>query len=105
MSEGNKLSEMFQEMAQEKVRANGDEVAIHTEKCVLWGLEHPDCVGCSSILGCCKAVNLILRMMIPLMYQPKSFDDFVRMEKRIQELNDRILNAKTLDELKAVPHY
>lgn len=90
MPEGNESNETIQEMVREMVRANGDEVATGTEKCVSWRSKHSNCVGCSSELGCRKVVRLIL-------------DDSVRTGERPQEILDRILKAKTVDELKAIP--
>ena len=85
------------------VRLQGDKVSIHTEECVLWGLSHPNCFGCPSELGCGKALKLAMVSMLPMMYQPKSFEDFQRMETRIQELQERVTNCKTPEELKEVP--
>lgn len=97
---GNDLSEEMQRLVQD----NGDEVAIHTGHCVLWKAEHKNCSGCQYELGCSKAVHLMGIMLIPAMYQPKNYDDFAQMQQRIQELMDKTLKAKTVGELKAVPH-
>ena len=81
----------------------GDKVAIDTKDCILWGSEHPNCFGCPSELGCAKLVSIKLVAIMPLMYQPASFEDFQKMSHRIEELTQRILNAKTPKELKEIP--
>ncbi len=97
----NDISENIQKL----VEQHGDRVAIDTKECVLWKMEHSDCVGCPSELGCSKTVKMMLTMMMPMMYEPKSFDDFERMHRRIAELNHRILNAKTREEVDAVSDF
>lgn len=95
----------FSQEMQELVISQGDEVAIHEPPCVLWKSEHENCVGCHYELGCGKVVHLMLVMMTPMMYQPKDYDDFVKMDNRIQELMAKTLEAKTPDELHKVPNH
>ena len=90
------------EMLQEMVEQHGDSVASRTKVCVLWKMEHPNCFGCSSELGCCKVLKLVHVMTIYSMYEPKSFDDFEKMHQRITKLNKLILNTRTIEELNAI---
>jgi len=83
---------------------NGDEVAIKEPPCILWKADHKNCKGCQYELGCGKYVALLLVVMMPQVYTPTCFEDFQKMETRIEELQDRILKAKTPDELKTIPH-
>lgn len=92
------------DMLKEIVILNGDEIGMGEPPCVLWKADHDNCVGCPYELGCGKQVHLGLAMMSRLAHTPTSFDDFQKMENRIQELQDRVLKAKTLKELKAIPH-
>lgn len=97
--EDNKISEGMAKL----VRERGDKVSIHTEECVIWGLEHPNCVGCSSELGCGKVVKMLLVMMLPMIYESKNFEDFQKMQQRIEKLQEKILHARSIKELKGVP--
>jgi len=88
------------------VRSHGDKADIYTAECEIWKLEHhnyPTCDGCPSQLGCTKAVQIALVDMIPLIYHPKDYDDFVKMRNRMDKLVYDILNAKTLEEVKTIP--
>ena len=87
------------------VISKGDAVAIHEPPCVLWKVDHDNCEGCQYELGCSKVVRLLLVITTPLIYTPKDYDDFVKMEERIQELMDKVLKAKTPAELKALPSH
>ncbi len=93
----------FSEEIQKLVESNGDKVGIHGADCVVWKLNHNNCFGCEYELGCGKLVHLMLVLMLPMVYKPNSYDDFVRMGTRIEELNKLTLDAKTVGELKAVP--
>lgn len=77
------------------VRTKGDDVLIHTAHCVEWKLTHDTCKGCKSELGCAKAVAMLGVSMTPLMYKPKDYSDFERMQVGIQGKLDSILKAKT----------
>lgn len=96
--------DLSREMA-DLVRSQGDEVAISEPPCVLWKAEHENCKGCSYELGCSKVVHLMLVMMTPMMYKPRDYDDFAKMEERIQELVDKTLKAKSPEELHALPSH
>jgi hypothetical protein len=85
------------------VRKGGDKVSIHTEECVLWGLEHSNCEGCSSELGCAKVTRYMLVGMLPVIYQAKGFEEFLKMQEHISEVQEKILNAKTPEDLKKIP--
>ena len=98
-TDGGKIGDSMQEL----VSARGDKVSIHTQECILWKLEHSNCFGCPSELGCGKVVHLMLLMMLPMMYKPSNFEDFQKMQQRITELQDRVLQAQTADELKEIP--
>jgi len=84
------------------IEERGDTVAMHTEECILWTMEHPNCSGCPSELGCAKLAKLMRTMAMSSVYEPKSFHDFENMNRRTAELNELILNAETKEELKAV---
>ncbi len=98
MSEGRDLAEGFQDV----VRSNGDDVLIHTQTCVEWGLEHENCKGCPSSLGCNKAVALMMASLTPMLYTPKSFEDFESMQRSMRDRLDNILNARTAEELQLI---
>ncbi len=85
------------------VKKQGDRYEMDTSTCVLWKMEHQNCFGCPSEIGCSKTVRLALVNSMPLVYTPSSFADFQSMHTRVQELTDKLLAAKSLDELKAVP--
>ncbi len=97
---GEKMSENVQDM----VRSQGAEVAINEPPCVLWRANHENCDGCKYELGCGKTVHILLLMMTPMMYEPASFSDHQAMQNRIIELTDMTMEAKTVGDLKLVPH-
>jgi hypothetical protein len=99
MAESREPSEMMQEIVEQQ----GDKVAIHTADCVTWKAEHPNCFGCPSELGCGKTVRLMLITATTLMYQPRDYDDFAKMQSRLDDLMQRTLQAKTVAELKSIP--
>ena len=81
----------------------GDSVGMDEPVCVLWKADHKNCAGCPSELGCGKMVRLHQVLLIPMMYQPKDFADFQKMQTRIDELTDKILKAKSVEELEVIP--
>lgn len=85
------------------VRGIGDKVNMDTLECVQWRLKHPNCHGCLSELGCSKAARLAMVQALSLAYQPRSFEDFQKMYHRLFELQQKIIAAKTLEELEKVP--
>lgn len=45
----------------------------------------------------------MLVIMLPTIYEAKSFEDFSKMEQRINELEDRILHSQSKEELDDIP--
>ena len=93
----------FSKDIQQLVKENGDEVAIHEPPCILWKADHSNCSGCQYELGCAKVVRLMLIMLTPTMYNPKDYSDYSKMQERLQDLNGRVLKAKTVGELHLIP--
>jgi len=91
------------EEAQKLVELAGDPVGIDSGDCILWKVDHPNCAGCQYELGCGKVVRLMATMLIPMMYEPKGFDDFARMNSRVQELMDTVLKVESIEELHKLP--
>jgi hypothetical protein len=81
----------------------GDSVEMGEPTCVLWKADHKNCVGCPSELGCGKMVKFELLALIPMMYHPRDFADFQKMQTRIDELANSVLAAKSVEELHAIP--
>jgi len=96
------MSSEISESYQNLVRQLGDRVDIHTQVCVEWKLEHKNCGGCPSELGCSKVVTLLLVSMSQMGYQPQGYDDYERMQQAIQGKMDKILRAKSTAEVKAI---
>jgi len=92
------IGEKFQEL----IRENGDKVDIHTAVCVEWLLEHNNCSGCPSELGCSKAVCMVGLSMIPMFYKPKDYDDYLKMQKDVEKRMYKILKAKTKKEVQSI---
>lgn len=97
--EGETVSAEFQKL----VRSCGDEVAINEPPCILWKADHENCKGCPYELGCGKVVHLMIVSMLPMMHKPQGYDDFAKMNNRIQELMGKVIEAKSVEELGAVP--
>jgi hypothetical protein len=92
---------LLQKLA-ELIKSHGNQVLIDTPDCEHWRETHPNCKGCPSDLGCMK-LNLIIRCLaIKGSYEPKSFKDFLAMEKWLQERINEILKANNISELKKI---
>jgi len=86
----------------ELVKSHGNQVLIDTPDCGRWTKTHRNCKGCPSEIGC-KKINLITRCLdVKTKYQPKSFEDFLAMEKWIRERIDEILKATDINQLEGV---
>jgi len=90
-------------LLEELVEKSGYKVGIHSGYCVEWNLTHKNCTGCEYYLGCGKLVRLKAICLGSLLYEPRSYDDFVKMANRQQELMELTLKAKTAEELGKVP--
>jgi hypothetical protein len=78
-------------------------VHMDTDFCKAWKAQHGNCFGCESEVGCAKAVAYMGIAMLPIIYTPKTFEDFQKVHRRIEELHDLIDEANTPDEVRAVP--
>jgi len=94
-------SEIFQEF-RELIESNGDGVGLDSPVCVLWKSEHDNCKGCSAELGCAKATAMMGVSLTNLIYKPKDYEDFQRMNSDIHKRLSAILEAKSAEEVKAV---
>lgn len=75
-------------------------VLRHTETCVKWLLEHSDCKGCPSSLACCKVAAISLLSLTPMVYTPRSFQDFTDMCESISDKIYTILKSTDEEEIK-----
>ena len=87
---------------QELVEQQGDEVGLDSPTCVIWKADHDNCKGCPAELGCAKAVAMMGISLTPLMYTPKDYDDYNRMHRDIGDKLDRVLKAKTSEEIHSI---
>jgi len=85
------------------VEENGDEVGQGSTECDLFHVDHTNCDGCKYNLGCAKLSHLGLIMLLPAMYNPTSFDDFLNMTQKMTNLQKRVMEAKSMEELKGIP--
>lgn len=77
--------------------------AKDSPECVIYLTEHNDCVGCPTKIACDKLIKLMCVFMLPLVYEPKSFEDFQNVFNRSKELTKLILKAKTKEEMEKIP--
>ena len=85
------------------VEENGDLVAMNSKDCVFWQLDHTNCAGCSSEIGCCK-VNKLLSLYETLdRYRPRDFDDYVKMTNYADDKQAKILACKSVGEIEKMP--
>jgi len=84
----------------ERLADLGTPFMMHTADCEMWKLEHENCTGCPNELGCVKNVAIKYQSLIPSFYEPKNYDDFLLMQKRMFEKTSKIFDAKTIDEIK-----
>lgn len=69
----------------ELLESHGYKIGNGSVDCTQWKLDHSNCVGCPYELGCSKQVRLMLLLLMPMAYEPKSFNDFLAMQQRITE--------------------
>lgn len=67
---------------------HGDGVAQGSAHCKKWRKGHKNCFGCPSELGCNKVIGLALAGLSG--------------RSNVGEIYDKVLNAKTADELRAM---
>jgi hypothetical protein len=87
------------------VESNGDKYVHGSVDCTIFLTEHKNCKGCPAEIGCAKVARLMINALSQSMYKPNTYDDFVKMQTRTDELSKMILCAKTLEELKSIPQY
>lgn len=88
----------------ELVELSGSSIGMNGPVCLIWKADHKNCAGCPSEVGCGKLARLgLLILTTAARYSPRSFEDFQSMQSRINYLKEKILEAKTLEELKAIP--
>lgn len=102
MEDSEERSEMSKAII-EMVEREGTQVGFDGAECVIWRLGHENCVGCGYELGCAKVTRTMLLMTIPAMYEAKSYTDFAEMIERIRELQQRVIEAKSMKELERIP--
>lgn len=91
------------DMVKEIIRIKtGDEPQMHEPTCLLWKSDHKNCEGCPSNLQCAQMVAIMLSSLRGSMYEPKSYDDFVRTMDGVHETTEKILEAKTVDEVHSI---
>ena len=86
------MSEMLDSIG-ELVELGGDKIKMHKPECDEWHLTHENCLKCPFELGCSKQVSIGLTVMASNEYN----------SDKIQEIIDKMLSAKTVKELKAIP--
>ncbi len=75
------------------VELNGDKIKMHKPECIEWNSAHKNCQGCPFELGCYKQLSIGLTIMASNEHNGD----------RIQEIIEKMLSAKTVKELKAIP--
>lgn len=94
--------EQIHQKIKELVETHGNQVSIDTDECKRWIEKNQNCKDCASEIGCLKFVMINHCLLVRAQYTPKSFEDFLSMEKWIRETIDKILKAKTIDELNKI---
>lgn len=96
------ISEIVAEDVVKRVKEHGDQVLVGTPHCEKWREEHGGSQGCQSELGCRKVEHILRALNVKRRYRPRSFNDFLEMEKWIKRAVDEILEAKNLKELNKI---
>jgi hypothetical protein len=86
-----------------KYHSDGKEILLGTKECSSWKENYPSCDGCSSHLVCDKFIKLKTIILAFRGYNPKSFEEFQKMTQRFGELLQKVLRAKTIEEVNAIP--
>ena len=80
----------------------GEEPQIDEPTCLLWRADHKNCKSCPSELACAKATAIMMTTLKGSMYEPKDFEDSLKTMAVISKIMDRILSAKTTDEVHTI---
>ena len=83
-------------------RTTGEEPQIDEPTCLLWKADHKNCKGCPSDLACAKMVAIMLITLKGSLYEPKNFEDSLVTQSVMSKITDRILAAKTADEVHTI---
>jgi len=57
------MMDEYERACRELIAGTGNEIGIHTSKCVAWHKDHDNCFGCPCELGCSQLVALELASM------------------------------------------
>lgn len=82
--------EKLNNVVRDLIEMGGDKVGLHTDACVTFQKTHKNCKGCQYELGCSKQVKIMLTTL-----NPDTQEDLI----------DRILAAKTVKDVLAIPNY
>jgi hypothetical protein len=82
-------------MCKEVVELTGNKVMVNTEECTQWKKEHnaENCLNCKYTLGCGKFVKMQLAIICYNSHNHALVDGII----------ERIIEAKTMSELQAIP--
>lgn len=87
----------------EIVESSGYKVGVDSDECAIYTTQHSKCVGCEYEVGCGKYVALGINALSILLYKPTDFNDHLTMSKHVRKITKMIMDAKTPEELKAIP--
>jgi len=98
------MANILEESALQILKSQGIMPEPHGgQVCVIHKMEHENCAGCSSEMACGKLVRLMLVLLLPASYPHRDFEEWQKMEARVQELLSQVMEAKTPEDLKAIP--
>jgi len=92
-------SDMVKELVKLKT---GEESQYDEPTCLLWKADHETCEGCPSSLPCARVVAIMLTVLNASLYEPKNFEDSLKTQDVVHKITDRILAAKTVDEIHSI---
>jgi len=83
------------EKALKVVKEFGGDPRISTKFCKEWKINHKGCRGCPFEIDCKKVLLITKLLELKEIYLPKNFLDFLSIEGAIDQLQEKILKAKT----------
>jgi hypothetical protein len=84
----------------EAIEKTGQAVMLNTPECVIQKMENKNCTNCQYGLGCNKLAAILEIQFQASMYKPKDFEDQLKTNNLIASRIEKILAAKTVEEIK-----
>ena len=95
----NPMSEIWTQTIE---KTTGEQVMVNTADCVIHTYSGGECSTCRHCLPCNKLAAIMAIQYQASVYQPKDFFDQIKTAKTASDLIEKIMRAKTDEEIKEI---